>query len=84
MYKININLLYFAFIKEITGVKCDIIELPSDTTVKKLLDMLLEKYPSLGNMINKIKISVNYKVVDIDTILNNGDEVALLPPVCGG
>jgi molybdopterin converting factor subunit 1 len=84
MEKINVNLLYFAFIKEITGVKYDLVELSSDTTVKKLLDMVLEKYPSLSNRIDKIKISVNYKVVDIDTILNNGDEVALLPPVCGG
>jgi len=29
-------------------------------------------------------VSVNYKVVDTDTILKDGDEVALLPPISGG
>ncbi|MER5174648.1 MAG: MoaD/ThiS family protein [Candidatus Nitrosocosmicus sp.] len=31
-----------------------------------------------------IQISVNYKVVNMDTILKDGDEVALLPPISGG
>lgn len=84
MPKINITLLYFAFIKEITGVKFDLLELPSDIPVKSLVEIILEKYPRLRNIINMIQISVNYKVVDRDTILKEGDEVALLPPISGG
>ena len=35
-------------------------------------------------MLNIIQVSVNYKVVDKGTILNEGDEVAILPPISGG
>ena len=84
MPKINITLLYFAFIKDITGVKFDLLELPSDISVKSLAEIILEKYPRLSNIINMIQISVNYKVVNWDTILKEGDEVALLPPISGG
>jgi sulfur-carrier protein len=84
MPKINIVILYFAFIKDITGVKFDLLELPSDISVKGLIEIILEKYPRLSNIINMIQISVNYKIVDRDTILREGDEVALLPPISGG
>ncbi|MGN6348471.1 MAG: MoaD/ThiS family protein [Candidatus Nitrosocosmicus sp.] len=46
--------------------------------------MILEKYPHLSKIINMIQVSVNYKVVDRDTLLKEGDEVALLPPISGG
>jgi molybdopterin converting factor subunit 1 len=84
MSKIKIILLYFAFLKDITGVEFDLLELPSGITVKSLMDIILEKYPRLTNIVNIIQISVNYKVVDRNTILKDRDEVALLPPISGG
>ena len=84
MDKISINLLYFAFVKDKTGVEFDLLDLPSDTSVKSLMKIILEKYPSLGNIIDMIQISVNYKIVDVDTILKDGDEIAFLPPISGG
>jgi molybdopterin converting factor subunit 1 len=84
MDKISINLLYFAFVKDKTGVEFDLLDLPSDTSIKSLIKIILEKYPSLSNIIDMIKISVNYKIVDVDTILKDGDEIAFLPPISGG
>ncbi|MGN6347489.1 MAG: molybdopterin converting factor subunit 1 [Candidatus Nitrosocosmicus sp.] len=84
MSKISISLLYFAFIKDITGVEFDSLELPSGISVKSLIEIILEKYPHLSKIINMIQVSVNYKVVDRDTLLKEGDEVALLPPISGG
>lgn len=84
MQKIRIHLLYFAFVKDKTGVEFDLLELPSDTSVKSLIKIILEKYPGLGNIVDMIQISVNYKIVDVDTILKDGDEIAFLPPISGG
>jgi molybdopterin converting factor subunit 1 len=84
MHKIRINLLYFAFVKDKTGIEFELLDLPSDTTVKSLIKIILEKYPSLSNLMDMIQISVNYKIVDVDTILKDGDEVAFLPPISGG
>lgn len=82
--KISINLLYFAFIKDITRSRNELIKLPYGTSVEKLLEILLAKYPKLSDAIDTIRISINYKVVGLDAILKEGDEVALLPPISGG
>ena len=84
MPEITIKILYFAFIKELTGVRTDTMKLPDGSTINNLLTNILDIYPQINNLLKTIKVSVNYKVVDKNTILKDGDEVALLPPVSGG
>lgn len=84
MSEINIKILYFAFIKDITGVRADTMKLPNGSTIHHLLTNILDIYPQINNLLKSIKVSVNYKVVDTNTILKDGDEVALLPPISGG
>lgn len=81
---IKITVLYFASVKDITGMKMETIELSPDTSIKKLLAKISLNYPRINNILNVVQISVNYKVMDMNTILKDGDEVALLPPVSGG
>jgi molybdopterin converting factor subunit 1 len=81
---ISITILYFARVKDITGVKKETMELPLNTSIKKLLAKISLSYPDIKSILNVVKISVNYKMIDMNTILKDGDEVALLPPVSGG
>jgi molybdopterin converting factor subunit 1 len=81
---ISITILYFARVKDITGVKKETMELPLNTSIKKLLAKISLSYPDIKSILNVVKISVNYKIIDMNTILKDGDEVALLPPVSGG
>ena len=81
---IRITVLYFANVKDITGVKKETMNLTPDTSIKKLLTNISSKYPAIKSMLDVVKISVNYKMMEMNTILNDGDEVALLPPVSGG
>jgi len=81
---IRITVLYFANVKDITGVKKETMNLTQDTSIKKLLTKISLKYPAIKNILDVVKISVNYKMMEMNTILNDGDEVALLPPVSGG
>ena len=84
MSEINITILYFAFIKELTGVKADTMKLPYGSTIHNMLTNVLNIHPQVNRFLKSVKVSVNYKVVDKNTILKDGDEVALLPPVSGG
>ncbi len=59
-------------------------ELEGNADVNALLEVLKEQYPKLGNLIEPLIISVNREYATYDTILKEGDEVALLPPVSGG
>lgn len=81
---IQITVLYFASAKDATGKRRESIKLPEDTTIKELLLKISSTHPRIRNTLNSMQIAVNYKVVDIYSILKEADEVALLPPVSGG
>jgi len=85
MPKIRVTVLYFAFIHETTRRKEEIMELSTNTSIKELISIILTRYPNIKNIKN-IKISVNYRIVNSNSnsILQNNDEVALLPPISGG
>ena len=60
-------------------------ELPDGATVAMLLDRLPAANPALpARVLEGIAVSVNAEFATPATILHNGDEVGLLPPVSGG
>lgn len=54
--------------------------------VKDLVSAIEASYPAIGELIQKKKVvvSVNQDIAHEETIINDGDEVALLPPFAGG
>ena len=81
---VRISILYFATVKDATGIRMESIDLSKDTTISEMLSKISMIYPKLKHILNNIQISVNYRIVDFNTILKDGDEVALLPPISGG
>jgi molybdopterin synthase sulfur carrier subunit len=58
-------------------------EVPS-TSVSAIFDRLVSNHPHLEKWRSLTRYAVNLNFVDPQTILKNGDEVALIPPVSGG
>ena len=54
------------------------------TTVGQLFDDLVAQHPRLERMRPATMLMVNKAYVPPDDVLQNGDEVALIPPVSGG
>lgn len=81
-----ITVKYFATLKKMAGREEDQFDLGRNTTVRNLSEVIGKTLPEIGKMIRekKVMISVNYDVVSIDALINDGDEVALLPPFSGG
>lgn len=54
--------------------------------VKDLVGVIESHYPTIGELIQKKKVlvSVNHDIAHEETIINDGDEIALLPPFAGG
>lgn len=80
-----IKVKYFASLKTIAGKDEDKFDL-GNTTIQNLIEVISKTLPTIGQLMreNKVLISVNHDVVKLDCTLNDGDEVALLPPFSGG
>ncbi len=79
----KIKLKYFASIAEAVGMSGEEMELQDDTIVFNLVEALKERFKGFEEMSNVI-IAVNGAYVDPNTLLEDGDVVALFPPVSGG
>jgi sulfur-carrier protein len=81
---IKVTLKLFAAYQESYGVPELNLELPPQTSVIALLETLIIEHPELNQWRNLTRFGVNLQFVEPDTILQDGDEVVLIPPVSGG
>lgn len=84
----NINILYFARIKESVNYSSENIDLPEDvatvTALKNYLALRGENWANLFNGTQVIRAAINHALVDDMATIHAGDEVAFFPPVTGG
>jgi molybdopterin converting factor small subunit len=62
------------------------LALGKNQSVKNIVELVNKRYPKIGELIyrKKILVSVNQEIAHEDTKVQEGDEVALLPPFAGG
>ena len=77
---------YFAWIKDITNLEQEEINLSKAKNLDELKTYIIEKYPDLKkHMIKEIlRFAINQEYVVENTNLNDEDEIAIFPPVSGG
>ena len=84
----NINILYFARIKEAVNYSSENIDLPIDIktvmALKNHLSLRGENWANLFNGKQVVRAAINHNLVDDLAVINAGDEVAFFPPVTGG
>ncbi len=61
-----------------------VVSIGEGSDVSALIMVIKKDFPELGSLTETVIVSVNWEYVEYNTILKNGDEVALLPPVSGG
>jgi len=83
-YPREIIVKLFAISKDIIGKREITLMLPNEISLSMLRERILETYPSLVSLNNQFILAVNHKIVTEDTMIDNYDEIALLPPVSGG
>ena len=83
----NITLKYFSWIRVKLKKSHDIIEFNQIISFKELKNNLISKDPAFQEIFEdkSVKYFLNLTEIDDDNqTLNNGDILALLPPVTGG
>ncbi|MDM3848909.1 MAG: MoaD/ThiS family protein [Aphanizomenon gracile PMC627.10] len=81
---ITVTVKLFAVYQEVYGVNELVWEFPYGTPVQTVCDRLISEHPQLNKWREITRFGVNLQFVEPDTILQNGDEVVLIPPVNGG
>ena len=80
----KVKVLFFASLKDISGESKIELELEENSTVDSVKIKITLMYPKLESLLNFVRIAVNQEFADAETVVNNGDELAFLPPVSGG
>jgi molybdopterin converting factor subunit 1 len=80
----NVRALFFATLRDHVGVRSVELEIPAQTNVAGLKQLLVEQYPVLRGLMGHILISVNQEYVFDDVVIPDNAEIALFPPVSGG
>ena len=80
----RVQVLYFAIVRERLGRDQEIVELPDGATLATLLEGLAQRHPAIASLRRHMQVARNREAAPPHTLLCDGDEVALIPPVSGG
>ena len=80
----RIQVRLFAILRELTKLERVELELPEASTVAQASDLIGRHFPGLKVHLPRVAFAVNQAYVSAETVLNDGDELALIPPVSGG
>ncbi len=80
----RVRLLLFAGLREAVGQKDMLLELDPGASLQQLMTRVEAQFPAVAKYQGRLLVSLNEERAAMDTLLEEGDEVALLPPMSGG
>ena len=79
----SVSILLFGITRDLTGQSAVTWPLGEATRVGDMLAGLHQQFPALAG-IRSLLVAVNGEYAESDQLLNQNDEIALIPPVSGG
>jgi molybdopterin converting factor subunit 1 len=82
----HIKVLFFATLRDRAGTRSAELDVQSGFTIEQLKMLLVERYPALGtqDLLQHCLASINHEYRFDETVIPEGAEIALFPPVSGG
>ncbi len=80
----QVTVRFFATAREAVGSGELKVRLAERATLRDLLDAVLTRHPALEALEPSLLLAVNHEFAEPGTLLREGDEVAIMPPVSGG
>ncbi len=81
---INVRIRLFAIQRELAGARTVDLELPAGASIEAAWSALVARHPSLAPGRAYVRFARNNDYADAGTLLADGDELAIIPPVSGG
>lgn len=80
----RITVRFFAILKDRAGVDSTRLELTDGSRISDAMKLLETQFASIKPQLARAAVAINRNYEKTDSILQDGDELALLPPVSGG
>jgi molybdopterin converting factor small subunit len=80
----TIHVTFYSYFKDLTGCPDTTVELPPDSTIGALHELLMRQFPKLTDMKKSTLIAVDVEYQNHQYKLKDQDSVSLFPPVQGG
>jgi len=80
----KVSVRFFARYAELAGCDSSAVNVPAPSTVSDVIARVREVFPGMQAMPPRPLAALNRRQVKLDAAVNEGDEVALLPPISGG
>lgn len=80
--KVRVRL--FASLRDQANAEAFVLDLPGGPAASAAVAEIEKRFPTLKSILARSALAVNQCYVKADHVLNDGDEIALIPPVSGG
>ena len=80
----RVTVRLFARLRELAGTGELTRDVPGPATVQTIWGTLVTDMPALRDYERAISVAVNAEYARMGSAVNDGDEIAFLPPVSGG
>jgi molybdopterin converting factor small subunit len=81
---IQVTLLFFATLRDITGQRRMTKTIPDDLLISGLKEILVDEFPGLKEIMTSVIVSLDHEFAFDTTSIPSEAEIALFPPVSGG
>ena len=82
---VKVKVLFFGAAKDLAGTDEKTLGLPESISAAEAFTLILQNIPMLREKFGKsLLFAVNQNYAMGEEIINNGDELAIFPPVSGG
>src|SRR5689334_6351435 len=80
----RIRVLFFGLLRDLVGRGSDDCDVPPGTSLEKLFTEYAARFPRIRELAPSIVVARNQEFAGLSTLVEEGDEIAFLPPVSGG
>jgi len=80
----RVRVLFFGVLKDIFGGTEEMAEMAAGSRVADVVDGFVRRAGGRQELMRSVAVAVNREYASLEQVLQDGDEVALLPPVTGG
>ena len=80
----KINLIFYAVLQENISEDPLLLEVKNGCTAEQVLELLAVKFPQAAPVLKSTRLAHEDEYVGKQTILTDGAEYCLIPPVSGG